>query len=149
MHKGRAYELEPRYRVFAANNFYPTAWPAASLTVEAVTWAGTAAALAPAAPFLLLPTGVTADLHARYEAVLWDNGGGDHAILAFEWIIFNSWQLKRRLLGDWGINGSLPDVANYYFSQSWHGFDTNIISAGTPAEAFLRPSYMRWNATPY
>jgi len=115
MHKGRVYELEPRYRVFAANNNYPVNWPPAKILVTTATWAGTAAASAPAAPFHLEPTGVTSDLHARYEHTLWDNGGGDHAILAIEWSVDNLTLLKMRIMGDWGVNGDLPDNANYYF----------------------------------
>lgn len=149
MHKGRVYELEPRYRVFAANNTYPSNWPAASLSVTLATWAGTAAASAPAAPFSLFPTGITAGLAARYETVLWDNGGGDHAILGWEWTVFNSIHLKMRITGDWGINGGLPDNANYYFSDQWSSFSSFINGTSTPGENFLRPTRIIWEATPY
>lgn len=149
MHKGRPYGLEPRYRVFAANNTYSSNWPPASIEVTTATWAGTAAADAPEAPFYLHPTGVTADLHARYEHTLWDHGGGDHAILAIEWSVFNLWQLKMRVMGDWGINGDLPDNANYYFAPTWSSFSSFINGTSTPPEDFLRPTRLVWQATPY
>lgn len=149
MHKGRVYELEPRYRVFAANNNYPSNWPPAKILVTTATWAGTAAADAPAAPFHLEPTGVTGDLHARYEHVLWDNGGGDHAILAIEWSVDNLTQLKMRVMGDWGINGDLPDNANYYFAPTWSSFSSFINGTSTPPEDFLRPTRLVWEANPY
>jgi len=149
MHKGPIYELEPRYRVFAANNNYPSNWPAAKILVTTATWAGTAAASAPAAPFYLEPTGVTVDLHARYEHILWDNGGGDHAILAIEWSVFNLTQLKMRIMGDWGVNGSLPDNANYYRPPVWSTFSGFINGTSTPPEDFLRPTRLIWEANPY
>jgi len=149
MHKGRVYELEPRYRVFAANNNYPSNWPPASISVTLATWAGTAAASAPAAPFSLLPTGVTNDLHARYESDPFDIGGGEDGVLAIEWSVFNQYQLKMRIMGDWGSHGDLPDNANYYFASTWSSFSSFINGTSTPPEDFLRPTRLVWEATPY
>jgi len=149
MHKGRVYELEARYRVFAANNTYPSNWPPASITVETATWAGTAAAFGPAAPFYLLPTGITPDLHARYESDPFDIGGGEDGVLGVEFSVVNSYQLAMRITGDWGSHGSLPDNVSWYISAQWSSMSSFFNGTSTPPELFLRPHQLVWVATPW
>jgi len=148
MHKGRVYELWPPYRFLGPNHTYPY-WPPASITVTTATWAGTEAASVPTAPLLLQPTGLTPTLRARYECPLFDHGGGHTATLCVDFYVFDLWKTGMRIAGDWGVDGSLPDVPQYNRQPGFASFDSLFNSTGTPAEAYLRPTRLVWEATPY
>jgi hypothetical protein len=148
MHKGRLYELWPEYRTFCGEYPYP-AWAPARWKISTATWSGSAAALAPGAPLYLTPTGVNASLEACYECPLFNSGGGVRATLLFFAYLSSPTHCRMRVGGDWGVNGSLPNDGHYNFDFPWDPFAASFLSSGTPAEAYLRPTTLIWDADPY
>jgi len=148
MHVGKNYELHPAYRPWSANFTYPD-WAPASFTISIADWAGAAAALVPATPLVLTPSGPTPALDARYECPLFDLGGGVQATLLIDFYVVSHTDLGMRVGGDWGVNGDLPDVPNYHFSGQWINFSSYIIGTSTAPELYLQPTRLVWAATPW
>lgn len=148
MHKGQSYELWQEYRTYCAEYPYPL-WAPARWKITTATWAGTAAALAPGPPLYFAPTGVDSSLRACYECPLYNSGGGVFATLQFFAYLATPTHCKMRIGGDWGVNGSLPDDFHHNFDFPWDPFSSFILSSGTAAEAYLRPTQLEWEAETY
>lgn len=148
MHKGPVYELWQEYRGWCGEYPYPL-WAPAAWEITTATWAGTAAALAPGATLYFTPTGVNAGLECCYECPLFDFGGGVSATLQFFAYLSSPTHCKFRLGGNWGINGNLPNAPQYITDFPWDPHAKVYGSAGTPAEAYLRPVTMIWQARSY
>lgn len=148
MHKGPVYELWQEYRTFCGEYPYPL-WSPAAWKITTATWAGTAAALAPGTPLYLTPTGIDGSLRACYECVLWDNGGGDHAILTFKVSLINPISVTGLIGGDWGIHGSISVDGQYVIPQPWSPLSSFFNVQHNAGDAYLRPTRLTWQANPY
>ncbi len=148
MHKGPVYELWQEYRTFCGEYPYPL-WAPAAWEISHATWAGTAAGLVPGTPLYLLPTGINAALEAVYECDLFDFGGGVRATLQYIVKVSTATHAVGRTGGDWGVNGTLPVSPVYEDDFPWDPHAKAYGTTGTPAEAYLRPTVLEWDARPY
>lgn len=148
MHKGPLYELEPRFRSWCQEYPYPN-WAPASWTISVATWTGTAAASPPSTPLYLVASGVTAGNECLYECPLFDTGGGVFATLQLSCYLDTPTSVLRRIGGDWGPHGQLPNAARYRFPNPWSPFSAFITNGTTAPELYLAPSRLVFDPTPY